>query len=514
MPTLSRRAILQYASALMASAAAAGCRARLVTTPRFASDPFTLGIASGDPLPDGVVLWTRLALDPLRGGGMPADGIEVRWELADDDRMQRVVQRGTAIARPELGHAVHVDVRGLEPARPYFYRFHAGTHATAIGRTRTAPSAAVMADRVRFAFASCQRWEAGYFTAYDHLIRDDPDFVVHLGDYIYEYGPQPNAVREVNSAEIVTLDDYRHRYALYRQDPSLRAAHAACPFVVTWDDHEVDNDYAGDRPEDAQTRAEFLARRAHAYQAYFEHMPLRAAARPDHASMHLYRRLSLGRLAEFLVLDTRQYRTDQPCGKTRAPLCDDARDPHATILGAAQERWLLDALDRSSARWNVIAQQVLMTEVDLSAGPAQEYSMDKWAAYQACSRRVHAFLRDRKPSNPIVITGDIHTNWVADLKADYHDPSSAIVGTEFVGTSISSGGDGTAETPTNVAAYLPDNPHVHFFNAQRGYVLCTITPARWQTDYRIVPFVRRPAAPIETKASFVVEHGRPGAQRA
>lgn len=513
MHPISRRQLLQYASALMASAAAGACRAPIATTPKFAKDPFTLGLASGDPLPDGIVLWTRLAPEPLAGGGMSAEAVEVKWELAADEQMKQVVKRGVAQARPELAHAVHVDVRGLEPGRPYFYRFNAGAHATAIGRTRTAPAANVMADKLRFAFASCQHWEQGYFTAYDHMTREDLDFVVHLGDYIYEGGPRPNLPRTHNGPEIMALADYRNRYALYRTDPHLSAAHAHFPFIVTWDDHEVDNDYADDRPEDNQTRDAFLARRAQAYQAYFEHMPLRAAARPKAAHMQLYRRLNFGQLADFLVLDTRQYRTDQPCGSNRSVLCEGALDPKATILGATQERWMTEALDKSPARWNVIAQQVLMAEVDFAPGPDRQHSMDKWDAYQACSRRVHKFLGDRKPSNPIVLTGDIHTSWVNDLKADYRDIKSATIGTEFVGTSITSGGDGQPMTDA-AKAFLPENPHVRFYNSQRGYVSCTLTPEKWQADYRIVPFVRKPGAPIETAASFVVENGKPGAQKA
>jgi alkaline phosphatase D len=513
MRSISRREILQYASALMAWSAAGACRAPIATTPKFTADPFTLGVASGDPLPDGVVIWTRLAPEPLRGGGMAAEAVEVKWEVAADQQMKQIVKRGTAQARPELGHAVHVDVRGLEPGRPYFYRFNAGSHATAIGRTRTAPAAGVMADKLRLAFASCQHWEHGYFTPYDHMVREDLDLVVHLGDYIYEGGPRQNMVRTHNGPEIVTLDDYRNRYALYRGDKSLRAAHETFPFVVTWDDHEVDNDYADDHPEDDQTREAFLTRRAHAYQAYFEHMPLRAAARPKGAAMQLYRRLAFGQLADFLVLDTRQYRTDQPCGKNRSPLCEGALDPKGTILGAAQEKWMMDALDQSPSRWNVIAQQVLFAEVDFQPGPDRQHSMDKWDAYQACTKRVHKFLAERKPSNPIVLTGDIHTSWVNDLKADYRDINSATIGTEFVGTSISSGGDGQPMTPA-AKEFLPENPHVRFYNAQRGYVSCTVTPTRWQADYRIVPFVKQPGAPIETAGSFVVEHGKPGAQRA
>jgi alkaline phosphatase D len=514
---ITRRELLQHVSSLIALSAAGGCRVN--TTPKLPASPFTLGVASGDPAPDGVVLWTRLALDPLQGGGgmPPREAFPVQWEVAKDERMQRVVQRGTMLAKPAFGHAVHVEVRGLQPWRPYFYRFTLGPHETAIGRTRTAPAAGAMPERLRFAFASCQRWETGYFTAYDHMVQEDLDLVIHLGDYIYEYGVEKtkNPVRPVLGQELSTLDDYRLRYALYRTDPALRAAHERFPFIVTPDDHEVDNDYANDVPEDDQPRDAFLRRRANAYRAYYEHMPLRASALPFGPDAQLYRRAPYGTLADFLVLDTRQYRTDQPCGKSRAALCADALSEDRTILGARQERWLREGLDRSPARWNVIAQQVMLADVDFSPGPARELLMDKWSGYQACSRRVHAFLRERRPSNPIVLTGDIHSNWVLDLKADYREPDkSETLGVEFVGTSITSGGDGQEQAPEAIAKLRPENPHVRFYNNQRGYVSCTVTPDRWQSDYRVVPFVTRPDAPIETRASFIVENGRPGAQPA
>jgi alkaline phosphatase D len=228
--------------------------------------------------------------------------------------------------------------------------------------------------------------------------------------------------------------------------------------------------------------------------------------------MQLYRRLAFGDLAEFSVLDTRQYRTDQPCGDGNKPQCADALASGATLLGDEQERWFLSGLQRSKARWSIIAQQVMMAKVDRMAGPEQAYAMDQWSGYDAARGRILKFLHERKPSNPVVLTGDIHSNWVADLKLDFADPKSETLGTEFVGTSISSGGDG-ADTQAAVEAYLPENPHVHFYNNQRGYVRCTVTPEKWQSDYRVVPFVSKPGADIATRASFVVENGRPGARR-
>jgi alkaline phosphatase D len=284
------------------------------------------------------------------------------------------------------------------------------------------------------------------------------------------------------------------------------------PWVVTWDDHEVDNNYAGDVAEDKQTRAELLERRANAYQAYYENMPLRAAALPKGSAMLLYRTVDFGDLARFAVLDTRQYRTDQPCGDGNKGGCREAFDPNATILGAAQREWLFGTLGASRARWNVVAQQVLMAKIDTKAGEEEAYSMDQWSGYEADRKRVLDFFAQRKPSNPIVITGDIHSNWVADLKMDWRDERSATVGTEFVGTSISSGGDGAEERPTTQAQYR-ENPHLKWFNGQRGYVKCTVTPAEYRADYRVVPYVTRPGAPVATRSSWTVESGRTGVKK-
>lgn len=454
-------------------------------------------------------MWTRLAPDPLNGGGMSPHAVTVKWEIAADEGMKEIVGRGSAVASPELGHSAHVDVKGLKPARWYWYRFMTGDAVSPIGRTRTAPALNSRLDRLRFAFASCQHYETGFFTAYKHMADEQLDLVVHLGDYIYEGAPVADRARRHNSPEIVSLDDYRNRYALYKSDPNLKLAHAAFPWVLTWDDHEVDNNYAGDIPEDKQSRQAFLERRAHAYQAYYEHMPLRRSSLPRGSNMRLYRRLRFGDLAEFNVLDTRQYRSDQPCGDGNKPLCPEALNPQATMMGAEQERWLFSNLDRSKALWNVIAQQVMMARWDSAAGVDQRLSMDKWAACPAALNRFLNFLRERKPSNPVVLTGDIHSNWVADIKADFNDPGSTVVATEFVGTSITSGGDGMDMRP-DVERQMGENPHVKFFNGQRGYVRCDVNPKRWQTDFRIVAAVTKPDEPIGTRASFVVENGKPG----
>ncbi|CAN5286281.1 alkaline phosphatase PhoD [soil metagenome] len=478
-------------------------------------NPFALGVASGDPLPDAVVLWTRLAPEPLAGGGMPARDVPVEWQVAEDDGFRRVVRHGTATARPRWAHSVHVDAGGLRPGRWYWYRFKAGSDLSTVGRTRTAPAPGADVDRLRFAFASCQQYEHGYFTAYRHMAGEDLDLVVHLGDYIYEYGrdeyeaPGGN-VRHHSEEEITSLADYRNRHAQYRSDSDLQAAHAAFPWVVTWDDHEIDNNWADEVPEADQPVRPFLRRRARGMQAYWEHMPLRRAAQPEGVDMRMYRRFDYGRLARLNVLDTRQYRSDQPCGDEFPGDCTGRFRPSRTITGARQERWLYRGLDRSPARWNVLAQQVFLAQIHLWLDGEDGYYVDGWDGYVASRDRLLEFIRRRRPSNPVVLTGDWHANWAADLKADFDDPDSATLGSELVGTSITSGGDGSPS-----AAYgetvLKRNPHIGYFNNQRGYVRCDLDRRRWRSDFRVVPYVRRRGAPVRTAASFTIDDGRPGA---
>ncbi|HXV85575.1 MAG TPA: alkaline phosphatase D family protein [Gemmatimonadales bacterium] len=485
--------------------------ARAWKRPSFLTDPFSLGVASGDPHDRGVVLWTRLAPDPLRGGGMPPETVEVNWWVSADDRFQRIVRQGTAVATPELGHSVHVEVDGLEPDRWYWYRFQAGGDVSPTGRTRTTPPDTALAERLRLGVVSCQHYEQGYYTAYRHLAREDLDLVVHLGDYIYEYEGDASRVRMHAGKEVQSLEDYRNRYALYQCDPDLQAAHAAFPWALTWDDHEVDNDYAGTASQDQDPVDAFLTRRAAAYQAYYEHLPLRRTSMPRGPFAQLYRGLRYGSLVDFSILDTRQYRSDQPCGGRMAPFCPAALDPKQTMMGPEQERWLLDRVGRSSARWNVLAQQVLMVQADSAAGPEERYSMDKWNGYVAERTRLLTQLHQRRVANPVVLTGDNHNHWVNDLKLDFRDLASPTVATEFAGTSISSGGDGE-DSPAWTQVVRAENPHVKFVNSQRGYVRCEVTPAAWRSDYRVVEYVTQPGAGVSTRATFAVENGRPGAQ--
>jgi alkaline phosphatase D len=506
LPVLSRRAFLAGGLALVA--VPPDLRQFTPGRPRFQSSPFTLGVASGDPTADGFVLWTRLAPDPLDGGGMAPERVAVNWRIAEDDRMRNVVRRGTAAATPAAAHSVHVDVSGLRPDRPYWYQFDAAGQESPVGRTRTLPPADSAAARMRFAFVSCSHFEMGYFTPLGHLADEDVSLVFHLGDYIYESAGRDGQVRRHAGSESRTLEEYRTRYAQYKTDEDLQRVHAALPFAVTWDDHEVDNDYAGIVSEEPMPIDAFLQRRAAAYQAYYEHMPLRASAIPRDGGVQLYRGFQYGRLASFLVLDTRQYRSDQPCGA--GPQCPGALDPATTMLGAEQERWALNAIRQSGARWTVVPQQILMAKVDYAAGSDERYFMDHWNGYDVARSRLLAALAALPSRNGLVLTGDLHSSWVNDLKLDFADPKSPPIATELVGTSISSGGDGS-DLPDNIGPLLAENPFIRFHNAQRGYVTCELTARQARADFKVVDFVTRRGAPIRTRASFVVEDGRPGA---
>lgn len=513
---VSRRLFLAYAASLYALpmiGSRAGAASRSVA---FTNNPFSVGVASGDPTQHGVVLWTRLAPKPLEpGGGLAAEAIEVAWEVARDEAMKNVVSRGTTTATVQLGHSVHVEVDDLQPDHWYWFRFRAGDAESPIGRTRTLPAKYSSPDELRFAFASCQHYESGLYTAYEHMAKDELDLVFHLGDYIYEGGSEAGGVRRhAGDRELKSLNDYRIRHAQYKTDPHLQAAHGRCPWMVAWDDHEVDNDYANHVSEESTvTPAVFLKRRAVAYQAYYEMMPLRRTSLPSGPNMQLYRKASFGKLAELLVLDTRQYRSDQPNGGGRSELNEACFSPTSTMLGERQMQWLQSSLTGSPATWNVLAQQIMMGMVDREPGKGGQYSMDNWNGYCHERGRLIEFLRDRNIGNPVVLTGDIHSNWVNDLHVDDRQPETPIVATEFVGTSISSSGNG-AEKPNRYDELMTGNPSVRFHNSERGYVRCTVTPQNWRTDFRVVEDITKPGAPVITRASYVVDSGTAGAKPA
>jgi alkaline phosphatase D len=481
-------------------------------TPSFSSNPFTLGVASGDPLPDSVVLWTRLAPEPLAvdgHGGVDPVRIPVRWAVATDDRMRQVVQRGVAFADPDFAHSVHVEVDRLAPGRTYWYQFNVRGEWSPVGRTRTSVPSWQSPRRLRFAVASCQQFEQGFYTAYQHMATEDLDLVLFLGDYIYEDGVSPTLPRQHDGPEPMTVAAYRNRHAVYKSDANLQATHAAFPWIVVFDDHEVENNWAGVFDENGSAPELFLPRRAAAFQAYYEHMPLRATSLPRGPNIPLYRRLQFGDLAEFNMLDTRQFRDNQACDDGTDIDCTEALDPNRTITGREQERWLLKGLDHSRARWNVIGQQVFMAQRDFEAGAPKRLSMDGWDGYAASRDRILGHVQKGRIPNLVVLTGDVHANYAAELKADFDEPLSETIGTEFVGTSISSGGDGM-DVPANVAVLRGENPHIKFVNTQRGYMVCDLTHRRWRSEYKTVPYVSTPGAPVSTRAAFTVRSGEPG----
>jgi alkaline phosphatase D len=514
---LSRRELLNVAWKLgAASVWYPLASSSLLAQPIFRTYPFTLGVASGEPLPDGVVLWTRLAPEPLEGGGMPMANVEVAWEVGRESNFRTIVQKGVAVARPELGHSVHVEVGGLEAGREYWYRFRVGGEVSQVGRTVTAPPPGGPVDRLRFAVCGCSHFESGYFTAYRRLADEQFDFVFHTGDYIYEgrgnQSRNPGLVRNHHGQEIYTLVDYRNRYAQYKSDPNLVAAHVSAPFVVSWDDHEVENDYAGDSDENDTPVEVFLLRRAAAYQAYFEHMPLRKASIPAGPRLQLYRRLQFGNLIDFNVLDTRQYRSDQACGHGGATNCAAAAEETRSILGATQEKWLFDQLATARSRWTVLGQQVPMFARDngIEAPAATRFSMDKWDGYAPTRQRVLTRLKEAKAANPVVLSGDVHAHFGADLRVDFTRPTSEAIGVEFTNSSISTGGDGS-EVGAAWDRLRSNNPHLKFHSNRRGYIACTATMTAMRAEFKVVDRVTIPDQPIRIAGSLVVEAGRPGA---
>jgi alkaline phosphatase D len=509
-------AALAFATHLPATGVAA---ARELDAARISEDPFTLGVASGDPLSHSVVLWTRVAPAPYEpGGGLAGQSVAVAWEVARDERFASVVRSGTALALPDYNHTVHVDVDGLDPGRPYYYRFRTGAWVSETGRTRTAPAPTSAVTALTFAAVSCQAYHDGYFTAHRHLAQDDVDVVLHLGDYLYEQAVNfvggarnytDRVLPDVFDRETVTLEDYRLRYALYKSDPDLRAVHAAHPFVVTWDDHETENNYAGAVDQHGGPPEEFLLRRAAAYRAYWEHQPLRAAQLPVGPDLRLYRRLHWGTLAQFDVLDTRQYRSDQAYGDTKHVPGPESDDPARTMTGAAQEQWLIDGWRASDALWNVMPQQVCFSQRKLDLDAEAPMSMDAWDGYRASRARILTGARSAGVENLLVLTGDVHVGHAFDIKDDFDDPTSRNLGTEIVATSIASGKDG-AERPANWQTYLTANPHLRFCNGRRGYVRVALNRSHARADFRTVAAVTTPGAPVSTAASFVTEAGNPG----
>ena len=505
------------------AAASVALPPRVVTTGAGGNYPFTLGVASGSPLPNAVVLWTRILYDPLNAAAMPPLAFAVRWEVAEDEAFRRIVAKGTASAPTELAHSVHVDVTGLQPDRWYFYRFMLGDAVSPTGRTRTSPAPGAMPSMLKLAVASCQHWEFGSYAAHRHLANAAPDLVAFLGDYIYEWGPyslrHPPVAQRVD--ESFTLADYRARYAQYKTDKDLQAAHLAAPWIVTWDDHEVANDYANDRDERLDPR--FIERRAAAYQAFYEHMPLRLPMPPERGFAHLrmYQRYDWGQLARFHVLDDRQYRAYEACtpagrGGSSSVYwrsCAELRDPRRTMLGGEQEAWLEQGLRTSRARWNILAQQTLMTansQVPRTKPDDGRFWTDGWDGYPFARQRLMEALQATRASNPLVISGDVHSFFAGELYLDPLRPLSSrnpVVATEFCGTSITS----PSRPQVRTQQYVDMNPALKFGRSdKRGLMLMQVTPQRTDVQFLALDDVHNPASALAQLAAFAVQSGHPG----
>ncbi|GGB67423.1 alkaline phosphatase D family protein [Henriciella pelagia] len=479
---------------------------------------FTLGVASGTPRETSVILWTRLAPDPFNGGGMAPGLVDVRYRVCRDEAMRQEVRAGLVSTSHLKAHAVHARIDGLEPGREYFYQFYYGDDESPIGRTKTTDP---RAGEARLALANCQAWETGYYAAYRDMAEWAPDAVIHVGDYIYEGGVAPlgpvrreyggvtldySVVRQHNSPEITTLDDYRNRYALYRSDRHLQAAHAAAPWIVAMDDHEVDNNWAGLIPQDPdkQSDFEFAVRRQAAFQAFYEHMPIELPPNMMRlgGEMQMYGAYRFGP-AQVNLLDTRQYRSDQVCGDgfPGDPPCTALDDPSRTMTGEVQEAWLLAQLRNSDARYNVLAQQTWFAPFDYVDDPEnRKRNMDQWDGYPVQRQRIIDALAS-DVSNPVILSGDWHCAAAMTVHKDPDDPSTRPVAQNFAATSISS----ICSWHGRIDEARQANPHVKYANGtDRGYLRCIAGARDWTASFRTVADAADPDSPVSAHAEMTL----------
>lgn len=489
-----------------------------VEAPAFqGTDPFLLGVASGDPDPTSVVLWTRLITDS------PQD-VDVALDVAVDESFSELVSSSIVSALAEDAHSLHVIPDGLNPDSWYFYRFRVGEYTSPIGRARTTPDSGV--NPVRFGFSSCQNWQQGTYAAHRELADEELDFFVWLGDYIYESGPFDLGVataagaRVHNSGEVTTLEEYRARYALYKSDPWLQANHAARPWLVTWDDHEVDNDHAGSASEDGQDPAAFDQRRRMAYKAWWEHQPVRGgppSSDPDSPYI-IYRTHRWGDLLDLYMLDGRQFRDPQPTDGATVDIPIAANlpiqgigptslDPQQSMLGLDQRQWLVEEVAASSAVWSTLANQVYMHGISALPGDEPIINPDSWDGY-AGERRALLEALGEQANNLVVLTGDFHASTVADLRADPYDPSLPILGTEFMAPAISS------QFPEQLLALAPIvlalNTHVQHFEPRNGFMTCRVDESTWETRLHTVLDPTDEMSPSDVTGQFTVRAGNPG----
>jgi alkaline phosphatase D len=485
---------------------------------------FSLGVASGEPRPDGAVLWTRLAPRPLQAdGGMPSHRIPVRWLVAADEACQQVLQQGLAVADPALAHAVHVQLAGLPPDRHFYYRFEAGGQFSPVGRSRTAPEPQSHPQRLRLALASCQHYELGAFAVHREIAAADIDFVLFVGDYIYE-SEMPSYIRRRTHPHVFprrvadyTLTDYRLHHASYKLDADLRACHAAHPWLLVWDDHEVVNGYSGDQADDMDDVQRFLQVRASAYRAYFEHMPLSPTKLPRGPSMRMQDRFEWGQLAELWLVDGRQFRDSPSCGGWHELMrgnaiwgCPELDQPVRTMLGAAQEAWLASGLASSSRAWKLIAQPTQMAPGSIPSPVGPLRYTDGWDAFPAARERLMAAIAQPRVQDVVVLGGDVHRHVAARLRLDPSDRRSPVVASEFVSTSVTS--KGLSEWLNSLIRRL--NPDVlHMRSDQRGYALISMDPTQLRCTFRATPHPVTPGATLHTQAEFAVDRGVPGPRR-
>jgi alkaline phosphatase D len=498
-----------------AGAVAAGC-ARFGSSIREASAgyPFTLGVASGDPDHQSVVLWTRLAPDPYDDRTL-AKPSEVAWSIAHDRQMAKRVQSGVVWALPDHAHCVHVEVGGLDPDREYFYRFECGGFRSRLGRTRTLPGPGTRLDRFTIASTSCQNYSDGYFTAYRDIVERDPHLIVHTGDYIYESAR--GSVRSDPIAEAISLSGYRTLYAHYKSDEDLQRAHAMLPWLMIWDDHEVVNDWGPhhrfpSRPTRELSFEEYLVRKEGAIKAYFEHMPFRLSSKLKADTARIYDRLTIGDLMELNLLDTRLYR-DRPACKLNARKhftpCDDSRDPARTLLGREQEKWLLQGFGTTGARWNTLVQTTLMAPCDLAPGPERRFEADGWESYPANRQRILDMINERQVSNAVSLGGNIHAFYAGSVHADPENTDSKPLVTEFISTSVSAAGGGD-ERYKDINGRAVENPSMRYFeNRKRGYLWCDVDRENWRTEFRAVHDVTMPESRASTIHEISIESARP-----
>lgn len=505
-----RRFLRQAAMAVCGVGISPLLRAATPERPRFTQNPFTLGVASGYPGPASVVLWTRLACEPLGGGGIEDPKLPVRVEIAEDASFRRGLRQETLTVYADLAHSLHWQPQGLQPDREYHYRFHCGDWSSISGRTRTAPAVDALPRRLRLALASCQHYEQGWFSPYRQILADQPDLIVFVGDYIYENSWGNRRIRRHHGSDPMDLQGYRTRHAQYKLDPDLQAAHASVPWLLTWDDHEVANDYAGARTESLDPQ--FLLRRAAAYQAYYEHLPLPPAMRPGPHDMRIYHAHDHGQLARILMLDNRQYRTPQPCpspnrggsSTVRLSACPELEDPQASMLGPMQEAWLAQRVEENHAPWTILGQQTLFSPLIQPVEGGSGVWTDAWDGYPAARTRLLHSLARNPSSTPLILGGDVHAYYVNDvppLAAGQEQPAAL----ELCTTSLNAEGLDQSLYDT----WRSQNAHVHLARSDvRGYTLVELDRDRVQARLQITTDVHAAHPTRSTLAQFQASRGR------